>query len=126
MDRITLGKTGITVCRNGFGALPIQRIGKEDAAYLVRKAYENGVEFFDTARAYSDREEKSDSDNRTELHDECDDDVDEAAFLVYHTDEYASKEKYRANQKNEKSSSLSIRIPPLKDDIISKSKKIIL
>ena len=34
MDRVTLGKTGITVCRNGFGALPIQRIGKEDAAYL--------------------------------------------------------------------------------------------
>lgn len=58
MDRITLGKTGITVCRNGFGALPIQRIGKEDAAYLVRKAYGNGVEFFDTARAYSDSEEK--------------------------------------------------------------------
>lgn len=58
MDRITLGKTGITVCRNGFGALPIQRIGKEDAAYLVRKAYENGVNFFDTARAYTDSEEK--------------------------------------------------------------------
>ena len=58
MDRVTLGKTGITVCRNGFGALPIQRIGKEDAAYLVRKAYENGVNFFDTARAYTDSEEK--------------------------------------------------------------------
>ena len=58
MDRITLGKTGITVCRNGFGALPIQRIGKEDAAYLVKKAYENGVNFFDTARAYTDSEEK--------------------------------------------------------------------
>lgn len=58
MDRVTLGKTGITVCRNGFGALPIQRIGKEDAAYLVKKAYENGVNFFDTARAYTDSEEK--------------------------------------------------------------------
>ena len=58
MDRVTLGKTGITVCRNGFGALPIQRIGKEDAAYLVRKAYENRVNFFDTARAYTDSEEK--------------------------------------------------------------------
>ena len=58
MDRVTLGKTGITVCRNGFGALPIQRIGKEDAAYLVRKAYENGVNFFDTARVYTDSEEK--------------------------------------------------------------------
>ena len=58
MDRVTLGKTGITVCRNGFGALPIQRLGKEDAAYLVRKAYENGVNFFDTARVYTDSEEK--------------------------------------------------------------------
>ena len=58
MDRVTLGKTGITVCRNGFGALPIQRIGKEDAAYLVRKADENGVNFFDTARVYTDSEEK--------------------------------------------------------------------
>ena len=58
MDRVTLGKTGITVCRNGFGALPIQRIGKEDAAYLIKKAYENGVNFFDTARAYTDSEEK--------------------------------------------------------------------
>ena len=58
MDRVTLGKTCITVCRNGFGALPIQRIGKEDAAYLVKKAYENGVNFFDTARAYTDSEEK--------------------------------------------------------------------
>lgn len=58
MDRVTLGNTGITVCRNGFGALPIQRIGKEDAAYLVQKAYKNGVEFFDTARVYTDSEEK--------------------------------------------------------------------
>lgn len=58
MDRVILGKTGIIVCRNGFGALPIQRIGKEDAAYLVRKAYENGVNFFDTARVYTDSEEK--------------------------------------------------------------------
>ena len=58
MDRVTLGKTGITVCRNGFGALPSQRIGKEDAAYLLKKAYENGVNFFDTARAYTDSEEK--------------------------------------------------------------------
>lgn len=58
MEMVTLGSTGITVCRNGFGALPIQRIAKEDAAYLVRKAYENGVRFFDTARVYTDSEEK--------------------------------------------------------------------
>ena len=54
MVTVTLGKTGITVNKNGFGALPIQRISKEDAAYLLRKAYDHGINFFDTARAYSD------------------------------------------------------------------------
>ena len=58
MVTVTLGKTGITVNKNGFGALPIQRISKEEAAGLLRKAYENGINFFDTARAYSDSEEK--------------------------------------------------------------------
>lgn len=58
MDRVRLGKTGITVNKNGFGALPIQRDSKEDAARILRKAYDNGVQLFDTARAYSDSEEK--------------------------------------------------------------------
>ena len=34
MDMVTLGSTGITVNKNGFGALPIQRISQEDAVYL--------------------------------------------------------------------------------------------
>lgn len=58
MDTVRLGKTEITVNKNGFGALPIQRISKEDAAVILRKAYANGVQLFDTARAYSDSEEK--------------------------------------------------------------------
>ena len=58
MQQVTLGKTGITVNKNGFGALPIQRIPVEDAVYLLRKAYEHGITFFDTARSYSDSEEK--------------------------------------------------------------------
>jgi predicted aldo/keto reductase-like oxidoreductase len=58
MDRVTLGSTGITVNKNGFGALPIQRIPKDDAVRLVRKAFAAGITFFDTARAYSDSEEK--------------------------------------------------------------------
>ena len=37
MVTVTLGKTGITVNKNGFGALPIQRISKEEAAGLLRK-----------------------------------------------------------------------------------------
>ncbi len=55
---VTLGKTGISVNKNGFGALPIQRIPKSDAAYLLQKAYAAGIRYFDTARAYSDSEEK--------------------------------------------------------------------
>lgn len=58
MDFVTLGSTGITVNRNGFGALPIQRVSMEEAAHLLRKAYENGICFFDTARFYTDSEEK--------------------------------------------------------------------
>ena len=58
MVQVTLGKTGITVEKNSFGALPIQRISKEEAVKLLRKAYEHGVTFFDTARFYTDSEEK--------------------------------------------------------------------
>ena len=58
MQTIRLGKTNIIVSKNGFGALPIQRISKEDAVYLLRKAYEGGINYFDTARFYTDSEEK--------------------------------------------------------------------
>ena len=58
MEQVTLGRTGITVNKNGFGALPIQRICTEDAVKLVRKAYDAGITFFDTARFYTDSEEK--------------------------------------------------------------------
>ena len=58
MDHVTLGSTGITVNKNGFGALPIQRVSESEAARLLRKAYDNGIEFFDTARFYSDSEKK--------------------------------------------------------------------
>lgn len=58
MVSVTLGSTGITVNKNGFGALPIQRISEEDAVKLARKAYDAGIDFFDTARYYSDSEEK--------------------------------------------------------------------
>ena len=50
---VTLGKTGITTNKNAFGALPVQRVNDEEAVKLLRKAYENGMNFFDTARAYS-------------------------------------------------------------------------
>ena len=58
MDLVKLGNTGFTVNKNGFGALPIQRISKDEAARLLRKAYDNGITYFDTARFYTDSEEK--------------------------------------------------------------------
>ncbi|MBR3719818.1 MAG: aldo/keto reductase [Firmicutes bacterium] len=58
MREITLGKTGITVPQNAFGALPIQRVTLGTAVHLLRMAYDGGMRFFDTARAYTDSEEK--------------------------------------------------------------------
>ena len=58
MKNVTLGRTGICVPQNGFGALPVQRVDLDNAVRLLRKAYDGGIRFFDTARAYSDSEEK--------------------------------------------------------------------
>ena len=58
MTKVTLGRTGITANKNGFGALPVQRVGFDQARTILRKAYDNGIDFFDTARSYSDSEEK--------------------------------------------------------------------
>lgn len=58
MKNITLGSTGITTPQNAFGALPIQRDDIDLSVRILRKAYDGGITFFDTARAYSDSEEK--------------------------------------------------------------------
>ena len=58
MKTVKLGRTGLVVNRNGFGALPIQRDSKEEAVRLLKKAFDHGIRFFDTARAYTDSEEK--------------------------------------------------------------------
>ena len=58
MEKVRLGRTEIIVGKNSFGALPIQRITKEEAAKLLRKAYDSGFNYFDTARMYTDSEEK--------------------------------------------------------------------
>ena len=58
MKTIKLGKTGIVTPQNAFGALPIQRVETEEAVRILRTAYEGGMVFFDTARAYSDSEIK--------------------------------------------------------------------
>lgn len=58
MKNVTLGSTGITTPQNAFGALPIQRDDIDLSVRILRKAYDGGITFFDTARAYSDSEEK--------------------------------------------------------------------
>ncbi|QIB69080.1 aldo/keto reductase [Aminipila butyrica] len=58
METVRLGKTEIVTNRNGFGALPIQRISDEEAVSLICRAYDQGMTFFDTARFYTDSEHK--------------------------------------------------------------------
>jgi predicted aldo/keto reductase-like oxidoreductase len=58
METIRFGRTGLQVGRTGFGAIPIQRLSFEEAGAILRGAYEAGVNLFDTARGYSDSEEK--------------------------------------------------------------------
>ena len=58
MKTITLGSTGITTPQNAFGALPVQRVDLQTAVEILHRAYDGGMTFFDTARAYSDSEIK--------------------------------------------------------------------
>ncbi len=58
MATVKLGKTGIVTDKNGFGALPIQRVSDDEAVRILKKAYDGGVTFFDTARFYTDSEHK--------------------------------------------------------------------
>jgi len=58
MKTVTLGSTNITTPQNAFGALPVQRCDMETSVKILQRAYEGGMTFFDTARLYSDSEEK--------------------------------------------------------------------
>lgn len=58
METVRLGKTEIVTNKNAFGALPIQRVSDDEAVHLLKKAYGNGITFFDTARWYTDSEHK--------------------------------------------------------------------
>ena len=58
MQKIEFGSTGLVIEKNGFGCLPIQRISETEAVKLLHKACDGGINFFDTARAYSDSEQK--------------------------------------------------------------------
>jgi len=58
MKMIRFGKTGLMVSKVAFGGIPIMRLSKADAAYLVRESINMGINFIDTAHGYTDSEEK--------------------------------------------------------------------
>ncbi len=58
LQKRRLGRTDLQVSVVGFGGIPIIALSRVQAAKVVRYAYEKGINYFDTARAYGDSEEK--------------------------------------------------------------------
>lgn len=58
LDTTVLGRTSLEVTRTGFGGIPIQRLGMDDAVSVITRALDKGVKLIDTARAYTDSELK--------------------------------------------------------------------
>jgi uncharacterized protein len=58
MKKIRLGKTNMMVSHVGFGGIPIQRLNEEDAVNVVKRCFELGVTYFDTANGYTTSEER--------------------------------------------------------------------
>lgn len=58
MQTTILGRTGMRVTRTGFGVLPLQCVDMDAAVNILRAAYDAGIAFYDTARGYTDSEEK--------------------------------------------------------------------
>lgn len=54
-----LGATGLTISEIGFGGIPIQKAGFEESRKIIEAAQECGINFFDSARAYTDSEQKT-------------------------------------------------------------------
>lgn len=58
MQKRPLGKTGMEVTAVSFGGIPIINKDFDSAVETVKRAYELGINFYDTARAYATSEEK--------------------------------------------------------------------
>ena len=58
MRKIRLGKTELMVTSTAMGCLPVQRCDEDYAVRLLRAAFEGGINYFDTANAYTDSEKK--------------------------------------------------------------------
>ena len=53
MEYTTLGKTGLTISRMGFGGIPIQKVDVPAVRTLMQAMAERGVNYIDTARGYT-------------------------------------------------------------------------
>jgi uncharacterized protein len=55
---IDLGQTGLKVTELGCGGIPIMRVSMNEAELILRRCFELGIRFFDTAHVYNDSEQK--------------------------------------------------------------------
>ncbi len=57
MRKVLLGNTGMEVSVIGFGGIPIQRVNQEEATKIILECKNQGINFIDTAQAYTVSEE---------------------------------------------------------------------
>ena len=58
MEKIRLGRTDMMVSRLGLGSIPLQRLPEEYAITIIRRSLDLGINFIDTANAYTTSEER--------------------------------------------------------------------
>ena len=58
MRYFELGRTGMMISEAGFGGIPIIHLDTDTAVRVLRRAFEKGITFYDTANAYRDSEAK--------------------------------------------------------------------
>ena len=58
MEKVRLGRTNLIVKKLGWGGIPIQRVGEREGVSVIRAVVEMGVDFLDSARAYTNSEHK--------------------------------------------------------------------
>lgn len=56
MEKRILGRTNFEISAIGFGGIPIQRVDEKTAYELIVEAYNQGINFIDTARGYMESE----------------------------------------------------------------------
>jgi len=56
MKKVRLGRTGLFVTQISFGGIPIQTVSRQEAVATVRHCFERGINFYDTAQAYTTSE----------------------------------------------------------------------